>query len=557
MLKDSHKKILIGVAWPYVNGDLHIGNFISSFLPADIMARFQRLAGKEVLMVSGSDCFGTPTTIEADKRKITPKQVEEEYHPQRVAVIEKFGISFDLYTKTDTLNHKKISQDFFIKLLEKGYIFKGTSNQYYSETEKRFLPDRYVEGVCPNCKKEGARSDQCENCGAVIQQGELINPLSKNTKTSVELRETEHYFLDWPKLQPFLESYSQKVTDYRDWVLKETKGWLKTGLKPREITRDLDWGVELPISRIPEDERIKNIENKRIYVWFEAVIGYLSASVEWADMVDGDWKKFWYGEDSYHYYFMGKDNLIFHTLFWPGQLHVYDDKLKLPDNVVIAQFLNLEGQKFSKSRGLIVDPIHLADKFGVDPVRFYLTLIMPESSDSNFSFDDFYEKVNNVLIGNYGNFVNRVLTLAKGVDFSNFKNEEIFDEVKSKVDSFSASCIEDMNSAKFKDYLNGALSLSSFANSFMSEKEPWKLKENKSEFQKVIKNLIYLVIGTSQLLSPVIPTTAKKVFEMLSVSEEGSINELIKLVKISGINPLFTKIEKEQIEEEKSKLPLH
>lgn len=557
MLKDSHKKILIGVAWPYVNGDLHIGNFISSFLPADIMARFQRLAGKEVLMVSGSDCFGTPTTIEADKRKITPKQVEEEYHPQRVAVIEKFGISFDLYTKTDTLNHKKISQDFFIKLLEKGYIFKGTSNQYYSETEKRFLPDRYVEGVCPNCKKEGARSDQCENCGAVIQQGELINPLSKNTKTSVELRETEHYFLDWPKLQPFLESYSQKVTDYRDWVLKETKGWLKTGLKPREITRDLDWGVELPISRIPEDERIKNIENKRIYVWFEAVIGYLSASVEWADMVDGDWKKFWYGEDSYHYYFMGKDNLIFHTLFWPGQLHVYDDKLKLPDNVVIAQFLNLEGQKFSKSRGLIVDPIHLADKFGVDPVRFYLTLIMPESSDSNFSFDDFYEKVNNVLIGNYGNFVNRVLTLAKGVDFSNFKNEEIFDEVKSKVDSFSASCIEDMNSAKFKDYLNGALSLSSFANSFMSEKEPWKLKENKSEFQKVIKNLIYLVIGTSQLLSPVIPTTAKKVFEMLSVSEEGSINELIKLVKISGISPLFTKIEKEQIEEEKSKLPLH
>lgn len=556
MLNDAHKKILIGVAWPYVNGDLHIGNFIGSFLPADIMARFHRLQGKEVLMVSGSDCFGTPTTIEADKRKITPKQVEEEYHPQRLSVIEKFGISFDLYTKTDTLNHKKISQDFFIKLLEKGYIFKGTSNQYFSETEKRFLPDRYVEGICPNCKKDGARSDQCENCGAVIQQGELINPLSKNTKTAVELRETEHYFLDWPKLQPFLESYIEKVTDYRDWVLKETKGWLKTGLKPREITRDLDWGVELPVERIPESERIKNIQNKRIYVWFEAVIGYFSASLEWAELTDNDWKKFWYGSDVYHYYFMGKDNLIFHTLFWPGQLHVYDENLKLPDNVVISQFLNLEGQKFSKSRGLIVDPIHLAEKFGVDPVRFYLTLIMPENSDSNFSFDDFYEKVNNVLIGNYGNFVNRVLTLSKGVDFSNSKNDEMFDEVRSKVESVFLSCAEDMNSAKFKDYLNGALSLSSFANSFMSEKEPWKLKENKSEFEKVLKNLIYLVIGISQLLTPVIPATTKKVFEMLSISEQGSIDELIKQVKISGISPLFTKIEMEQIEEEKKSLPI-
>lgn len=565
MLDPKHKKILIGVAWPYVNGDLHIGNFISTFLPADISARYHRLRGRDVLMVSGSDCFGTPTTIEADKRKITPKDVENEYHPKRVELVESLNISFDLYTKTDTPNHKKISQDFFIKLLQKGYIFKGSSEQYYSETEKRFLPDRYVEGTCPNCKFEGARSDQCENCGAVLQQGELINPLSKNTKTPVALKTTEHYFLDWPKLQPFLEGYVEKTSGWRNWVSQEAKGWLKVGLKPREITRDLDWGVELPIEQIPVEQRIANIENKRIYVWFEAVIGYFSASVEWAELTDKEWNPFWYEDNAYHYYFMGKDNLIFHTLFWPGQLHVYDEKLKLPDNVVIAQFLNLEGKKFSKSRGLIVDPIYISKKFGIDPIRFYLTLIMPENEDSNFSWDDFYEKVNGVLIGNFGNYINRVLTLSKDLDFSKFSEDDLEKEVKEKTLEAFENAYDFMDGAKFKDYLNEVMELSAFGNALMSQKEPWKLKTtDEKAFEKLMFNLVFLVSALNLLASPLFPNAAKTLAENIelgeiSLPEKDKIEELLlekmKKIKVLKVEPLFSKLDKKDIEEEKEKLP--
>lgn len=566
MLDAKFKKIFIGVAWPYVNGDLHIGNFVGSFLPADISARYHRLKGRDVLMVSGSDCFGTPTTIEADKRKTTPKAIVDDYHPKRVELVEKLGISFDLYTKTDTLNHKMVAQDFFLQLLSKDLIFKGSSEQYYSETEKRFLPDRYVEGVCPNCKFEGARSDQCENCGAVLQQGELVTPLSKNTKTPVVLKTTEHYFLDWPKVQPFLEGYVSHAQGWRKWILQESKGWLKTGLKPREITRDLDWGVELPIAKIPKDKLIENIENKRLYVWFEAVIGYLSASIEWADKTENEWKPFWYGDTVKHYYFMGKDNLIFHTLFWPGQLRFYDDKLHLPDFPIINQFLNLEGHKFSKSRGLIVDPLEISQKFGNDIVRFYLCLIMPEDSDSNFSWDDFYEKVNNVLIGNFGNFVNRVLTLARSINFSVFSSADVHEEVAEKIIETFEMCYGHLDSCEFKEYLTNVLALSGFGNSFMSKYEPWKLKEtNQKEFETIMFNLTLIVISLGLLVEPLLYTASKKLFESLGLGANLNLPELdkvietlvsyIKSIKISSISPLFTKIEKHLVEEEKRKLP--
>ncbi|MEX2436633.1 MAG: class I tRNA ligase family protein, partial [Candidatus Paceibacterota bacterium] len=277
MKNKESKKIFIGVAWPYVNGDLHVGHLAGYLLPADIFARFHRLRGNNVLMVSGSDCYGTPITIEAEKRGLSPEQIVEEYHPKHLDLFEKAGITFDLFTRTNTENHNKISQDFFLKFLEKGYIFKDKSNQYYDEKEERFLPDRYIEGECLHCDFKEARSDQCDSCGRVLEQGELKNPTSKLSGNEAILKESEHYFFDLKKLQPFIDKYfSDKSSEWKDWVKNETEQWLKRGLNPRSFSRDLEWGVPFPIDKIPEEKRIENIENKRFYVWWEAVIGYFS-----------------------------------------------------------------------------------------------------------------------------------------------------------------------------------------------------------------------------------------------------------------------------------------
>ncbi|MBI4091134.1 methionine--tRNA ligase [candidate division WWE3 bacterium] len=549
-------KVFIGVAWPYVNGDLHVGHYAGYLLPADISARYHRLRGREVLMVSGSDCFGTPITVEADKKGLHPKEIVDEYHKKDLELFELLGISYDLYTKTDTQNHKKVTHDVFLKLLEEGYVFTDFSNQYYSEKEKRFLPDRYVEGKCPNCGFEGARSDQCDNCGALLDQGELINPVSKNTKSPVSLKKSEHYFLDWSKLQGFLEKYVSMSSGWRSWVLNETKGWLRTGLKPRAITRDLDWGIELPVDFIPSDKKISNIENKRIYVWFEAVIGYLSASIEWSNQTGKDWKPFWYDEDSYHYYFMGKDNLVFHCLFWPGQLHVYDEKLHLPDIPAINQFLNLEGRKFSKSRGVVVDTKEIVEKYGNDPVRFYLCLIMPENDDASFTWEDFVEKINNVLIGNFGNLISRVGALAKTVDVSSAESSALKPVVREKVEQVFTDAYGFLDSCRFKDYLNSVLGLSALGNSFMSDTEPWKLRdEDPEEFDIVMQNLLFILIALNYLVTPLLPETSRKIADEFGLKEVSSfpppekvtevLIEKVKEVRIDGIlAPLFNKLEK-------------
>lgn len=582
MYKIEKKKILIAVAWPYVNGDLHIGHYAGYLLPADLSARFHRLLGRDVLMVSGSDCFGTPITVEADKLSKHPREIVETYHQRDVDLMKTLQLTYDLYTKTDTENHKKLTQEIFVRMMDDGYIFKDKSKQYYSDTEKRFLPDRYVEGKCPKCGYEGARSDQCDKCGAVLDQGELVNPISKITKTPVSLKETEHYFLDWAKLQNFLEFYvgdpKLHSLGWRDWVLAETRGWLRQGLKPRAITRDLDWGVELPSERIPGTLKIENMENKRIYVWFDAVIGYLSASIEWAESNKDDWKRFWYGKEITHYYFMGKDNLIFHTLFWPGQLHVYDPELHLPDFHAINQFLNLEGQKFSKSRGVIIDTKYIVEKYGNDAVRFYLCLIMPEDADSNFSWSDFCDKVNNVLIGNIGNLFNRVLTLAKDVDFSNYSVDDVssrerhtafssMEDVENIVNETFSSTHESLEYCRYKSYLTSVISLSSFANYFMSIRTPWKHKEsNKEWFEKSMFNLMIMVVELAYLLVPLLPNATQKIFLDLGLNLPKSwpsknedfleyFCELVKGVKVQNASPLFAKIDLLDMDEEKKKLP--
>lgn len=553
-MNETTKKIFIGVAWPYVNGNIHFGHLAGYLIPADIFARFNRFVGNEVMMVSGSDCFGTPVTVEADKRQTTPEAIVNEYHPQHEALFKKLQLSFDLYTKTNNPVHKEIVQDLFIILLNKGLLFKDRSDQYYSETEKRFLPDRYVEGICPHCGDTEARSDQCDNCGKVLAQGELINPVSKLTKVPVTIKETEHYFFDWPQLEAFLNTYvSEYGPHWRPWIFNESKNWLDNGLKPRAITRDLDWGVEIPADRISPELLIEGYEHKRIYVWFEAVIGYLSASIKLSrDTNKPDyWQEFWHNKESRHYYFMGKDNLVFHTIFWPGQLHAYDEKLHLPDFPAVNQFLTLNNQAFSKSFGVTLDPNKILKDFDLDLIRIYLCLIMPENHDSDFSWDDFIAKTNNLVIANLGNFLFRTIKLSEGLNFkSTSANKEIIAEVTATL----TEAKELLTSCNFKKYAKRIMELSAFGNKYLSDTTPWIVKKtDEVSYISIMHNALLISLALGTLLTPVAPDSSRKLFTMLSISIDNwpditTLQELVKNITTHNPEPLFKKIETDPVD---------
>jgi len=553
-----NKKVFIGVAWPYVNGNLHIGHLAGYLLPADIFARYNRSVGNEVLMVSGSDCFGTPITVEADKRGKKPTEIVEEYHEKDVHLFKDIlELSYDLYTKTSTEQHIKITQDFFVKLLENGYIFIDKSLQYYSPIDNKFLPDRYVVGKCPFCGFLDARSDQCDNCGRVLNQGELINPISNLTKQAVELKETQHYFIDWPKLQPKIkEFFDTHSAEWKDWVKAETLGWLTEGLKPRAITRDIDWGVPIPEDRIPKDKLVEGASNKKIYVWFDAVIGYYSASLLWAHDNNKDWKPFWYDSTTKHYYFMGKDNLIFHTIFWPGQLLGFDPALNLPNFPSINMFLDLNGEKFSKSRGVTIDIKEIVEKYGNDRVRFYITLIMPEHRDSSFNWNDFKEKNNGVLVANIGNYIHRTLSIGYGTELTP-STAEISTDVLDQVDASFKEARMFLDKCEFKNYLDVIIKLSSYGNKLCDLEKVWTLKkEDPVRFAKVLKDLYVINVALSYLMSPIMPHASDELKKMLKISLTELWPESIKsnsafankavLVKLHDKpQPLFQKIELE------------
>ena len=548
-MEHSPKKIFIGVAWPYVNGNIHFGHLAGYLIPADIFARFNRFIGNEVMMVSGSDCFGTPVTVEADKRQTTPQAIVSEYYPQHETLFNKLQLSFDLYTKTDNPVHKEVVQDLFITLLQKGLLFKNRSDQYFSETEKRFLPDRYVEGTCPHCGDTEARSDQCDNCGKVLAQGELIKPISKLTKVSVTMKETEHYFFDWPKLETFLNTYvSQYGPNWRPWIFNESRNWLENGLKPRAITRDLDWGVEIPADQIPADQLIEGHEHKRIYVWFEAVIGYLSASIKLSrdNNTPDYWQEFWHNADAKHYYFMGKDNLVFHTIFWPGQLHAYDEKLHLPDFPAVNQFLTLNNQAFSKSFGVTLDPNKILEDFDLDLIRIYLCLIMPENHDSDFSWDDFIAKTNNVVIANLGNFLFRTIKLSEGLNFHSTKPDE---KVVAEVAAAITEAKDLLAGCNFKKYAERIMELSAFGNKYLSDTTPWIIKKtDENQYISIMHSALLINLALGVLLTPVAPDSASKLFTMLSITVEtwpeiNTLEELVKNIITNNPEPLFKKIE--------------
>ncbi len=560
-MKKTKEKIFIGVAWPYVNGEMHIGHLAGYLLPADIVARYFRQKGHKVLMVSGSDCFGTPVLFEAIKKKTSPSSLVRIYHRKLKELFRLLGISFDLYTKTNNPLHKKITQDFFIKIYKKGYIQRKTVQQYYSQKDKMFLPGRFVEGTCKYCGYQEARSDQCDHCGRILEPGELKNPRNRLTNSPVILKKTEHYFLNWSKLENFLKKYVKSKSRYwRKWVAAETQGWLKTGLLSRSITRDIKWGIKIPVKDIPRREWIKNWNKKSIYVWFEAVIGYFSASVKYFKGKNG-WKDFWLKKSARHYYFMGKDNLLFHTLFWPGQLHLYDPKLHLPDIVCVNQYLNLEGKKFSKSRGVIINCDYLARKYGIDETRFYLCWIMPETKDSSFSWEDFAEQVNSILVGKIGNLAHRTLVLAKKKSYKSSTGLKIDKQIIKKTKRVFRKINEDIPKCKFRDYLREVVSLAEYGNRYFDKKKLWAI-ENKEEFNKITSNLLYLISAIRVFLLPLLPSASEKLRKTLGIKEIENLDDFdsfhkyllnsLEKIKIKKSTPLFRKISKEQIKSEKN-----
>ena len=394
------QNILVCVAWPYANGSIHIGQVAGCYLPADIFARFHRLIGNKVLMVSGSDAHGTPVTITAENRNVTPNEVVEEYQAEFLADWEGLGISFDLFTSTHTDNHVEVTQDIFSTLHDSGYIYKDTMSQPFCEDHDRFLADRYVEGICPNCNFDGARGDQCDGCGNTLDPKDLINIKHRDCDKTPVFRDTEHFFL---KLSAFNQDLIEWVNLQDHWkpnVKNFTTSFLESGLKDRAITRDISWGVPVPLD---------GYESKRIYVWFEAVIGYLSASKEWANSSNASWEEFWFGE-SQSFYFMGKDNIPFHTVIWPAMLMGYGDH-NLPYNVPANEYVNMEQKKISTSRNWVINLNDYLTRFDPDPLRYALSAIMPENSDSNFSWDEFVRRNNDELVATFGNLVNRVLSM--------------------------------------------------------------------------------------------------------------------------------------------------
>jgi len=384
---NTAKPILVSVAWPYANGPFHAGHISGVYLPADTFARFERARGADVLMVSGSDCHGTPITLLADREGVSPVDVVNRYHPSFLKTFEKLGIEFDLFTKTYTENHYAVTQDMFVKLLEKGYLFTKTEVGAYSASLNRFLPDRYVEGECYNCHFARARGDQCDNCGILIDAPRLINPYNTLDRGTITFRDTEHYYLDLAKLEPALLDWINGGGHKDYWrvnTLSFTDNWLREGLHERAITRDLDWGVPVPVDD-------PNFKDKRIYVWFDAVIGYFSASKEWAQRQGQPdaWKKWWLLDEEGQsparaYYFLGKDNITFHTIIWPAILLGYGG-LSLPYDVPAAEFMNLEGEKMSTSQNWALWLQDIEERYQPDALRYYLTAVAPETRDSNES----------------------------------------------------------------------------------------------------------------------------------------------------------------------------
>ncbi|RLF36789.1 MAG: methionine--tRNA ligase [Thermoplasmata archaeon] len=545
------KKIYIGVAWPYANGSLHLGHIAGCYLPADIFARYNRMKGRDVLMVSGSDEHGTPITITAENEKTTPQDIVDKYNKEHTENMKQMGISFDLFTRTTTKNHEKVVQDIFLTLYNKGYIYKKNVKAFYCNHCNRFLPDRYIEGTCPYCGNEKARGDQCDECGKMLDPEELKNVKCKICGGTPEIKVSEHLFFALSKFESKLKKWIKKNKHWKSSVLKFTENWLKEGLKDRAITRDINWGIKVPVD---------GFEDKRIYVWFDAVIGYLSASKEWSQKIGSPdkWVEWWRNKDAKHYYFLAKDNIPFHTLIWPSILMGYDETLNLPYDIPANEYLRLKGEQFSKSRGTAIWIPNILEKFDVDAVRYYLSINMPENKDTSWMWDDFVAKNNDELVGAYGNFVHRVVTFT----YKNFgeipalKELDDFDkEALEKIKETSMKVSEAIEKCSFKKGLRAAMNLAQFGNFYFDQKQPWNLVKNDKEGCGTVLHIcLKIVKALAVFMAPYLPFSSDKIWNVLgykesihTISWDQCLEDLKAGVELEKPRPLFKKLSLEEI----------
>ncbi len=550
------EKILVCVAWPYANGSLHLGQIAGAYLPADIFARYHRTKGNEVVMVSGSDSHGTPTTIKAEQEGKTPQEIAAHYQQEFLDCWQKLGITFDLFTTTDTRNHTEVAQDIFLRLLENGYLEKKTISQAYCPHCQRFLPDRYVEGTCPHCQSPNARGDQCEACGKLLDTPDLIDARCRVCGTAPAYRDSEQFYFRLPAFRDSLLEWVKQQAHWRTNVLNFTTRYLEEGLIDRAFTRDISWGVPVPV---------EGFEEKRIYVWFEAVIGYLSATKEWASL-QGDpekWHSFWQDDSAKGYYFIGKDNIAFHTIIWPAMLIGYGD-LNLPYDVPANEFLTIEGRKLSTSQNWAVWLPDYLSRYDPDPLRYLLSVNMPETNDTDFSWREFVRRNNDELVATWGNLVNRVLTFT-------YRNFDGCVPTPGKLDEVSQTLIERagetlsrtdelLYGCHLKEAIRVAMDLAHEANRYLDEKAPWKtIKEDRQTTADSLYTVIEVISTLRTMLYPFLPFSSQKLHDMLGfdgkVEDYGwKWHELPPGQKLQSPQPLFTKLDDKVVDEEYSRL---
>jgi len=533
--------VLVAVAWPYASGSRHLGHLAGAYLPADIYARHQRLVGNRVLMVSGSDVHGTPITVRADAEGVTPRDIADRYHAEFVADWDRLGISWDLYTSTGTENHAAVTHDLFLRLLENGHIDRRTSDQYYDAEAGRFLPDRYIEGTCPHCHYAEARGDQCEDCGRTLDPEELVDPRSKITGGTPEVRQTEHFYL---RLSDFSEALGAWLDGRQGWrrhVLNFSKGWVEDGLHDRAITRDLDWGVDVPVDDLGP--------GKRIYVWFEAVIGYLSASKEWAQ-VQGDpeaWRDWWEGDEARSVYFIGKDNIPFHTIIWPGMLLGYGG-LNLPTDVPANQYVTFKGGKASASRGVGLTIGEGLDLFQADALRYALAASLPEQSDTDLSIDEIGRRINEELVATWGNLVNRVLSMVYStcggvVPAVGGRTADDL-AVLATVDGALDAVTDLIERVELRAALRTGMDAAATVNAYLNATEPWKLARSDPErAQAVLGTALAAVAGVRVALSPYLPFSTTALDDELGPVDAWQRREPVPGSPIGKPAPLFAKVD--------------
>ena len=561
-MKSPFKRILITAALPYANGYLHLGHLAGAYLPADIYARYQRLKKRDVLFLCGSDEHGVAITVSAEKEKTTPKNIIDRYHPANKAAFEAFEMSFDNYSRTSLPLHHETSKEFFREFHKRGIVIDKKEQQLYCLKDAMFLADRYVEGTCPKCKSTQARGDQCENCGTWLDQTELIDPKCKLCGTTPVVKETTHWYFPLGNYQSRLESYiaeRDKRDGWKDNVLRYCEGWFKDGLKDRAVTRDLNWGVHVPVA---------GYEEKVIYVWFDAVLGYISSGKEWAAAHGKPeaWKEYWQKEDTKYVAFIGKDNVVFHCIVFPAMLMAWNDNKAdhyvLPENVPANEFLNFEGQKFSKSRGWGINVQEFLKFFSADMLRYALAVNLPETRDSDFYLKDFQARINNELADITGNFVNRTIAfidknfggIVPKLGMLNKLDEEMIAAVKQAPSKIG----ELFEHYSFREGLMEVMNLSRAANKYFNDSEPWKtLKSSPDRCSTTLHVAIQIVRSLAILLEPVVPATSGKIWKLLNLDiplgEEGwdSASEF-RLKEGHQINKpeiLITKIDDKQIDE--------